>query len=47
MIAKYDARCGLCDEKISEGEQIEDFDDEWCHTECVEDEEDYNYEEEK
>ncbi len=38
MIAKYDARCGICDEKIYEGDEIEMFLDEWCHKQCVDEE---------
>lgn len=38
MIAEHDGTCGLCGESIEEGDPIELFDDEWCHVECVDEE---------
>lgn len=36
MIAEYESRCGICDETIHEGDEIEQVDGEWCHAECAE-----------
>ena len=36
--ARYGGRCGLCDDRIEEGELVEFYDDELCHSECVDDE---------
>jgi hypothetical protein len=33
-IASFDSRCGICDEKIYEGDRIKYIDDEWVHYEC-------------
>ncbi len=36
MKAKHDGRCGVCDEPVCEGDEIELVDDEWCHEHCAE-----------
>lgn len=33
------SRCGLCDETIHDGDMITLYDGEWCHNECVAEEE--------
>lgn len=35
--AAYASRCGICDERIEEGDEIEKYEDEWCHSDCVAD----------
>ena len=37
ITARFPSRCGLCDELIYEGDEIEQIDDEWCHSDCVAD----------
>ena len=34
--ARYEGRCGLCDEHIFEGDMIIRTDGEYCHAECYE-----------
>jgi len=33
-VASRNSRCGVCDEKIYEGDTIVLIDGEWCHKEC-------------
>lgn len=35
-IAEFDGPCGLCDERIAEGDKAVYADDEPCHVECAE-----------
>lgn len=37
--ARYDGRCGVCDERIHEGDECAYADDEVCHAECAEEDE--------
>jgi hypothetical protein len=34
--ATYESRCPYCDEKIEEGDQIEQHEGEWLHVNCAE-----------
>lgn len=36
MIAKYPGRCGICQEPIHEGDEIDRVDDEYVHAACAE-----------
>jgi hypothetical protein len=36
FLAKYDGRCGICEEPFGEGDEVEFVDDELCHAECAE-----------
>lgn len=38
FIANYDDICGLCGERVHEGEKVAFYDDEVCHRQCIEDE---------
>lgn len=38
MKAQHEGRCGLCEQLIHEGDDIESYEGEWCHSQCVEDE---------
>lgn len=33
-IARFESRCGICDQPIRDGDEIVCVEDEWCHAEC-------------
>lgn len=37
-LADFDSQCGLCDERIREGDEIENVEGEWVHAQCARDE---------
>lgn len=37
-VAVCGSRCGICDHDIEEGDRIGYYEDEWCHVECIEEE---------
>jgi hypothetical protein len=34
--AEFDGRCGICDQRIVEGQRLVKVDGEWVHAECAE-----------
>jgi hypothetical protein len=36
--AQHRGRCALCDEIVHEGDEIAQYEGEWCHLQCVKDE---------